>query len=77
MELSSIPSLPSLEGAAVKFAVEVLKIGLERKDLRDKVLLEVENAGLKRALEAQIWATSSSANLELGVRDPTKHIEVE
>ena len=73
MELPSIPSIPSLEGAAVKFAIEVLKVGLERKDLKDKVLLEVENAGLTRLLEAQKWAAESDDGGILGVRDAAHH----
>ena len=72
MGLPELPSIPSPEAAAIKLAVEVLKVYLERKDFRDKVLLEVENAGLTRLIEAQRWA-ADGGDATLGVRDPAQH----
>lgn len=73
MELPSLPSIPSPEAAAVKLAVEVLKVYLGREDLKDTVRLEMENRGLKDALLAEQWMRASESlpdrGAALGVRD--------
>ena len=59
MGLPSLPSIPSPEAAAIKLAVEVLKVYLGREDLKDTVRLEAKNAGLQLALEAERYKVAA------------------
>lgn len=75
MALPTLPSLPSPEAAAVKLAIEVLKVHLERQDIRDVVILEAKNAGLQLALEAERYkadARVSGTPNRFGVRGGAK-----
>ena len=56
----------------VKLAISVLGFYYARADYKAMVVGEIENAGLRRTVEAEKWA-AGSGDATLGVRDPTHH----
>jgi len=67
----------ALAGILIKLAVAVLQYYQGRADYRDKVLLEVRNAGLQAALEAERYKADARlhpGSQRFGVRGKPKSI---